>query len=340
MEVLGLVGHLKQEKLCAESYQLFLTIMATAGTDRWLWDFAELSLIGSFQWGITRPHVGDPATLVRFLEHCLLEQKKGTVVDGPVERIMLALAGSPAKDISDGIARVDFTRPLFFNGICNALRDGAPSPLRRATVAFLRHLDTQFFNSSKTFSTEQIDSLISAWSSSAQELWGEERTAFPTEGLVATFMGLLDSPLWREHIPGDQWKILAFIGGTLIGWIDEECIPPSFYRCVKNSTIIPYLERADPRGTDVLAQWAAILWAKYPYLSTDVKQQVKKVTKDRKLKHHVSTYQTIVEEQIQQIQDSLKSYASPFGTDVEELRRRLDSFRAAREVLAVQKTPQ
>ena len=37
MEVLRLVMHLKQEVLCAESYELFLKIMGTVDFDDWLW---------------------------------------------------------------------------------------------------------------------------------------------------------------------------------------------------------------------------------------------------------------------------------------------------------------
>jgi hypothetical protein len=74
MEVLGLMAHLKQEKLCAEGYQLFLKIMDTVGLDDWFWRPAELSLLGAFQWDTPRPIVGDPAPLLRFLEHSLSER--------------------------------------------------------------------------------------------------------------------------------------------------------------------------------------------------------------------------------------------------------------------------
>ena len=338
-EVLGLVAHLKQEKLCVESYQLFLTIMANVESDDWLWRPAELSLIGAFQWGIPRPHVGDPASLIRFLEHCLIEQARDIGVDDSVERTMLALAGAPAEVVGDGIARVDFTQPLFFNGICHALRNGAPYPLRRATVTFLRHLDAQLFDHNKTFTMDQVNSFISGWSSSAHETMEKENGRFLTESLFGMLMGLLDSPFWREHIPQDRWCIL-----TLLGGMTEERIPPSFYRCVKNPTIVPYLKQVDPHGVNVLAQWAAILWAKYPDLSQGVRSQVENETRNmasgQSSKDNLSSYLTIVEGQIQLLRDRIKSHAWSFGEDVAELRKRLDSLRAARGTLiAIQKIP-
>ena len=307
--------------------------------NQWLWQPAELALTGAFQWETLRPHVGDPGPLLRFLKHCLLqEQEKRIVMDGPVERIMLALAGAPAEVISDGLAGVDFTQPLFFNGICHALRNGAPHLLRRATITFLRHLDAQLFDNNKTFSVDQVNAFIPGWSSSAQESLGKEHGELLKESLFATLMGLLDSAFWREHIPQDRWDILVLLGGMA-----EERIPPSFYRCVRNSTIIPYLKKVDPRSKNTLAQWAAILWAKYPDLAEEVRLQVGKATDEMRngqSKQNIPLYQTIVEGQIKRIQDNIRSHSWPFGEDVAELRKRLDLFQTALGTLVcMQKLP-
>ena len=331
--------HLKQETLCVESYKLFLKIMDTVDLDSWFWCTAELSLIGAFKWKITRPHVGDPTSLVRFLAHCFSEQERGTVLDVPVERIMLALAGAPAEVIGAEIAKVDFTGPLFFNGICHALRNGAPYLLRRAAVTFLRHLDSQFFNTNKTLSMDQIDKFVPVWSSSAQESWETERGRFLAESLFGTLMGMLDSPFWREHIPHDRWSIL-----TLLGGMDEEQIPPSFYRCVKNLTIIPHLKQASVRGPDILSQWVAILWAKYPDLPKDVESQLEEATKDianGPFKHNLSSYLAIVDGQIERIWAKINSHTSwSFGEEVAKLRERHARLRFARGVLkGIQKFP-
>jgi hypothetical protein len=340
MEVLELVADLNEDKLCTESYKLFLAIMDTADSDDRFRRPAELSLIGAFKWGtLNRPHVGDPTSLLRFLEYCLLEQEKGVAVDVPVERIMLALAGAPIEVISDGIAKFDFTLPLFFNGICRALGSDVPYHLRRATNAFLRHLDAQFFNTNKTFSAAQVDAFISGWSSSAQELLKKEPGRFLNQSLFSTLMGMLDSPFWREHIPKDQWNIL-----TLLGPMPKENIPPSFFRCVNNPTIIPHMERAGYRGRTILVQWAAISWAKYPDLSEEVRSQLENATKvimDGPAKGNLATYESIVEGQIKQIGDKIDSHASrPFGEDVAELRKRQGLLRTARGALiSIQKIP-
>ena len=327
MEALGLIAHLKQEKLCVESYKLFLVIMAAVDSDDWLWNPAQLSLIGAFQWGTRQPHVGDPASLVRFLKHCFLEQERGAVVDDTVERIMLALAGAPAEVISDGIARVDFMKPLFFNGICHALRNGAPHLLRRATITFLRHLDAQLFDNNKTFDADQVKAFITVWSSSAHESLEKEHGELLTQSLFAILMGLLDSSFWREHISWERWSMLKLLSG-----IAEERIPHSFYRCAKNPTIVGHLSQVDPRGVNVLAQWAAILWAKYPDLSKEVQGQVEGVTEImaiRQSRVNLSSYLTIVEGQIKRVEVKISSCSWSFGGDVAELRKRLDSYRTA-----------
>jgi len=64
----------------------------------------------------------------------------------------------------------DFTEPVFFDGICRTLEKEAPYRLRHAAVAFLRHLDGQFFDPNKTFSedSEQAAALMFRWSVSAR----------------------------------------------------------------------------------------------------------------------------------------------------------------------------
>jgi len=279
-------------------------------------------------------------SLVRFLAYCLSEQEQGVVLDVPVERTMLALAGAPAEVIRDGIAEVDFTQPLFFKGICHDLRNGAPYLLRRATVTFLRHLDAQFFNTNKAFSVDQAKEFLSSWSSSAQESWETERGRLLAEALFGTLMGLLDSPIWREHIPQDRWNILTILGG-----MDEEQIPPSLYRCVKNPTIIPHLKQAYVRGPNILAQWVAILWAKHPDLSEEVKLQLEEATREianGPSKHNLTSYLTIVNGQIEQIWARINSHTSwSFGEEVARLtRERHATLRFARGVLIwIQKLP-
>ena len=327
--------HLKQERLYVESYDLFLTIMANVDSDNRLWRLAELSLIGAFQWAPhPRPHVGDPASLIRFLEYCLSEQEGGNVVVLPLERVFLALASAPSEVINEGISRVDFTQALFFNGICRALRKGAPYLLRRATVTFLRHLDAQFFNTNKTFSSDQVDEFISGWSSSAGESLERVHGPLLPGALFGTLLGLLDSPFWRRHIPPERWNILTL---PVIG-MDGGCAPPSFLRCAKNPDVIPYLEQVGASGPMVLTHWITILWGKYPDLSKNVREQLEKET-DRMAGNAsnsgLPTYLAIVNNQMEQIQGELESHTCPLGEAAVELRERLRSLQDARRVLRV-----
>jgi hypothetical protein len=340
MEALELVAPLKQRELCAESYKLFRTVMAAVESDNWLWKPAELLMVGAFKWNAELPPVGDPAELVDLLRHCLLEQEaQGLVRDEPIEHIMLALGGATDK-IGEGLARVDFTEPLFINGICHALRKDAPYRLRRATVAFLRHLDAQFFNANKTFDKEQSTELVSKWSTSAKESWDKDLTQVLAEALVTTLMGLLDSPFWRDHIPKERWDILRLISGL------GGKLPRSLYRCFKNLTIIPHLRemRMRDRGSDVYTQWVAIMWMKYPDLSEEVKTQLMKTTKEiagGPSKNDISTYLSLLDNEIERDRNRIGAHASwSFEEDVVKSRKRHDTLLLARQMLAgVQKFP-
>jgi len=326
---------MKQEMLCVESYKIFRMVMGTVELYKWLWGPAELLMFGAFKWHMEPPSTGDPAELVRFLRHSLLERESGLVRDEPIERIMLALAGATADELGGGLEKVDFTEPLFFDGICRALGKEAPYRLRRATVAFLRHLDAQFFDPNKMFSEEQATTLVSGWSVSARESWDKNLNPVLAEALVTTLMGLLHSPFWREHIPAERWDILRIIG-SLGG-----SLPRSLYRCFGDPTIIPYL-RVRHCDSGAFTQWVAILWMKYPDLSEEVKAQLMEATEEIAgwPRNDISTYLTILDGEIERDEkriDVQKSWS--FEEEAVRLRARHDTLLSARNMLALVGSP-
>lgn len=323
-EALEFMVPLKQGMLCVESYRVFRTVMGNVESHSWLWFPARLLLFGAFKWGMEPPPTGDPAELVHFLEHCLLEQKKGSIQDEPIERVMLALAGATADELGGGLERVDFTEPLFFDGICHALREGAPYELRRATVAFLRHLDSHFFDTDKTFTQEQATTFVSLWSVSAKESWGKKLNTVLAEALVTTLMGLLDSAFWRSYIPGDLWDILR-IASSL-----DDNLPRSLYRCFKNDAIIPHLD-TDGHSNGALIQLMAIMWMKYPDLSEEVSAQLRKTTKKR---NDIATYLTLLDGEINRIEKKISAYGTwSFEEPAVRLKERRGKLLSARRIL-------
>lgn len=339
MEALGLIVHLKQEEACVESFGLFHTVAAAVDehSDRLLWHPVELSLVGAFNWDGFRPWVGDPSALVRILRLCLLEQDRGMGRDGPIENIMFALAAASADEIGKGLAEVDFTEPLFFNGICRALRENAPYRLRRATVIFLRHLDTQLFGVDilkKGFSNGQINALMSDWSASAKESWDTKQHPLLRQALVTTLLGLLDSPFWRKFIPSERWDMLKLLGG-----IDDELVPPSLYRCLKNTNVIEHLLRIHFQGSAALTLWIALLWAKYPDLSDYVRNQLRRTTErmvGSPFSDNLGVYLSILEREMERVRRKIDSPNSwPFGMGIVELREKREMLKEKQNMLRV-----
>lgn len=317
---------LKQKEACIQSAELFRTIMTDAVSDGSLWDPAGLSLAGAFKWDMVRPVVKDTAPFMCFLRRCLSEQEEGLPRDKPIEYVMHAIAAAPADEVSEGLARVDFTEPLFFNGICRALRKDAPTRLRRLTVILLRHLDAQYFNTDKTFSKEQATMLVDRWSASGKKSWDTKLHPVLGQALVATLMGLLDSPFWREYIPEERWDILKLLGG-----VNEAQLPHSFYRCLSNTEILPYLEERSDHGSGACAQWLAIMWAWYPDLSDVVRTQLEGTTK-KQPQNNISIYLSITQREREQVRVKLASHHSwSFEEDegIIQLRAKYDELRIA-----------
>ena len=334
-KALEFMAPLKQKMLCVESYQVLRAVMVNVESNVWLWRPAELLLFGAFKWHMEPPPIGDPADLMHFLKHCLLEQKRGLDQDEPIERIMLALGGATADELGNGLESFDFTEPLFLDGICHALRKGAPYQLRRATVAFLRHLDAQIFDTNKTFNKKQAIELVSRWSVSAKESWDKTLNPVLAEALVTVLMGLLDSPFWRELIPEDLWDILRIIGSL------DGNLPRSLHRCFKNLAIIPHLQMHG-RGSGAFTQWVAIMWMKYPDLSEEVKTQLTETTKEMAGLpiNDISTYLTLLEGEVERDKKRIGAHSSwSFEEEVVRLRARHDTLLSARRILENMKSP-
>lgn len=316
---------LRWEEVCVQSAELFRTVMADVVSDSWLWHPAELLLTSAFKWDMFRPVVKDPTPFVDFLRHCLSEQAKGLLRDEPIEQIMHAIAAASTDEISQGLERVDFTGPLFFDGICHALRKDAPLRLQRLTVIFLRHLDSQYFNSNNAFSDDQATTLVTRWSASGKISWDTRLHHVLGQALITTFMGLLDSPFWRKYIPEERWDVL-----TLLGGVGEGQLPRSFYRCLNNETILPHLEDKRNSGSAASTHWQAVLWAWYPDLSENVKTQLEKTSKNPSSRNNISTYLSIVERERERTRKKIgSSHSWSFEDDIVKLRMRYEALKVA-----------
>lgn len=274
-----------------------------------------------------------------FLRRCFLDQEMGHVRDKPIEQLMFALGGAPENEISAGLARVDFSGPPFFNGLCRALRNGVPYRLRRATVAPLRHLDAQLFRANTTITREHATTLVSNWSSSAPESLHVSEHPLLVQASATTLLGFLNSPFWRTVIPDECWDILKYFNK-----IDDESVPSAAYRCFENPTVIPYVLELRKRGVvGAFTLWMAISWAKYPDLSEEVITLLKETSEGvahSLSKSTVAFYASVMDGEMERIGRKLDSHHPwSFEKGIVKLRARRDALRLARQELGrIQRT--
>jgi len=324
---------LEHQEACVESFGLFRKVVANLDSDNWFRRPAELLLVGAFKWDGFRPFVGDPTDLLHFLRRCLLDQEGGLVRDELIEQIMFALGEAPGDEVGEGLAKLDFTEPLFFNGLCHALRNDAPHRLRRATVTFLRHLDTQLFGTNGTFTEGRATKLVSRWSTSVYESLKTSKQPLLVRASLTTLLGLLDSPFWRKCIPDERWDLLRYLNG-----IDDELMPPSAYRCFRNQSIIPHLLELQERGVNAFTPWIAFMWARYPDLSKGVATQLGHTTWGVAYslsKSTVAFYASTMDGEIERVRGEINSHHSwSFEEAIVRLRARRGALQLARQELA------
>jgi len=317
---------LRDGRICRKNYELFCTVMASVHLDDWLWYPARLSLSGAFKSDFGIAPVEDPKRLLDFLHYHFWAHDRGTAQDGSIEDALCVLAFGSIGDAPKEVARSDFTGQVPFRGLCHALREGGPYLVKRACVFLLYFLDDQLFNAGKTFPEVEAQALVTGWAHSAKLAVDTKVHEELRQMTLATLMSLLDSPFWRKFIPPERWDFLRHIGT-----LDDPKLPYSFYRCLRNTEVIPFLKRVV--NQEAFLTWLVILWTKYPDLPPEVKTQLEAETIEvatGERRSNIPVYISIMDEEMGRIGKKAKGYyAWSFDQEAVELRARQSSLREA-----------
>ena len=317
-------------RICTKNYKLFCTIMASVHLDDSLWEPARIALSGAFKPDYGMPPVDDPRSLLDFLHHHFWVHEGGTVQDGPIETALCVLAFGSVGNAPKEVARFDFTSQTPFRGLCYALRKDGPYLVKRACVFLLSFLDDQLFNAGKTFPVDDARALVAGWAHSAKLAVDTKVHEELRQMTLTTLMSLLDSPFWREFIPPERWDFLRHVGT-----LDDPELPSSFYRCLGNTTVIPYLKQVV--NQEAFLTWLVILWTKYPDVSPAVKAQLEAETlevAEGPRRGNIPIYISIMDEEMERIRQKAKGhYAWSFDQEAVELRARQNSLSEAYQKL-------
>ena len=253
---------------------LFRIIMNHVNHNHMLWPAARLSLQGAY--ASTKdevPRVGDPTELLEFLHYHMSPERWEGVGCLPVHDAFSALALASTEETHRGLAAHNgFPDPLFIDTTIKALENKDLKHFRKSTIFVLAELDSHLFITENAFTDPaKASRFVHAWSSAICEFLGDP-THMVERAVLKVLMAIAHLPCLRVHLPKERWNLVTKFPHIM------NINPPSLQRCLKDTTIIPFLKRTlDARSPSI---WLGMLWMLYYRLSEEVLQQLKEETRE------------------------------------------------------------
>ena len=335
---LSLVAMVHDERIGEKSFTLFRKIMNVIKNDDPLWALARLSMKGAFSPIARAPRVDNLKMVLDFLHHHLSSQRRATFGDEPIYHSFRAIANSPDAEIRQGLARYDFTSPLFIGAIIEALSNQGYADLQEMAIVVLPELDSQLFTSDRAFQGPgKAQAFVESWWAAARG-YAVGKPQRVHRAAAQVFFAIVNSPCLRKHIPPDAWKFTDTSHYIL------ETNPLSLQRCTRNPDLLEFIREASPKVG--LPSWMAVLWMERDSLPEDVLDQMEKVTREIVRKEcevsgevtllnrtrHCKTWIAIFDEYFERWEKRL-SDLDPSDQAVLSLRTRLESVTRARKRL-------
>ena len=271
-DALSFVVMVHDDRIGEKSFALFQKIMGLAENDHRLWPPAAVSMRGAFSPTARGPHVDDLKLVLDFLHHYISSQQRSTFGDEPIYHSFRAIANSSDAVSRHGLARYDFTSPLFIRTITQVLSNKDYKDLQEIAIVVLPELDSQLFTSDNAFRDPgEAKGFVDAWwAAVANCCSGDPQRADLAAGQV--FFAIVNSPFLRVHIPLDAWDLV-----DNYHWI-RDANPPSLQRCKQNADLLPFVKQTSP---DLgLPFWMVMLWLEYHSLSGEVLDQMEWETRE------------------------------------------------------------
>lgn len=270
-EALELVIMVHDERIGEKSFELFRKIMDLVESDNRLWQPARLSMRGAFSPIARVPRVDDLKTILDFLHHFISSQLRTAFGDEPIYHSFRAIVDSSDAVSRQGLARFDFTSPLFIQTITQVLSNKGYKDLQQMAVLVLPELDSQLFASDEAFRDPgKAKAFVDAWWAAVENC----RTGKPQRfdrAAAQVFFAIVNSPCLRDHIPPDAWDIADNFHYV------REANPPSVQRCTQNVDLLAFVKKASPKVG--LRFWMGMLWMEYHSLSKEVLDQMEEETR-------------------------------------------------------------
>ena len=327
-----LIGPFRNNQIAQKSYGLFHVIMDTpislAFTAKKKWTAARLAMDGAYNWDLFLPWVEDPSHILTFLNHHFeLVTTSDESWDVPIQNALRALAYASGPTTIDALSKFDPTKPLFVRGMCHVYQDKRPFQLRKAALFILPLIGDKWFNAPEPFmDDDQMRKFCIDWASGVDMI---QKTLDVQKAALAVLFGMINSPLWRQHIVPDKWKLLEYFCS-----VPDDSRP--LRRCLDNPDLMDAIRDVGMPAAPVL--WLAILWLKYTELIPVVKEQLEAATRELvrgNKKTNLDMYFSLADAELKKAEGKLDEY-NTWSTDPAaiQLRKKIDCLKQAKEMLS------
>ena len=294
-----------------------------------LWDPARLCIQGAFTATKAEvPRVGDPEQLLEFLHYHMSPQQRANVGYKPIHHVFSALVLASDEETRRGLAKYDFSDPLFIDTTIEVLRNKDAKSFRKPTIFVLAELDKHLFTTEKVFTDEaKASNFVRAWSAVIPEFLGRDPTHQVERVALKVLLAIAHLPCLRVHLPKERWdwiKHFPFI-------MNEN--PPPLQRCLGDATIIPFLKKTTE--TLLRTPWLAMLWMMYHHLSEEVREQLVEETREVVSElgvSHLDPYFTLFDTSLKGLQTQINEL-DPLDQAVSDLLSKRSQMRRAKERL-------
>ena len=283
-----------------------------------LWPAARLSMQGAYAGTKDElPRVGDPTQLLEFLHYHMSPERWDNVGYLPIHYVFSAIAIASTEETHRGLAAHNgFPDPLFIDTTIRALENKDLKHFRKSTIFVLAELDNHLFTTENAFTDpDRASRFVRAWSSAIHDLLGDP-TYLVEKVVVKVLLAIAHLPCLRDHLPKERWSLVLHFPHI------SSANPPPLQRCLKDTTIIPFLKRTmSPR-----LPWLGMLWMMYPRLSEGVMLQLLEETREivsERGSFHLDPYLLMFDAHLERLQAQIN--------ELDHLDQAASNLRAKRE---------